>query len=590
MTHPSVPQQPARPPTPAAALPEHPGESPAPPGAPPLQTRREPGASEATRLLCAGTYLDKSFRDTVIDELYVHDERTTAPSLGFDAARVLAHALRAWRLEFGWAFAIVLLWAVAMPLTGNLVLLFLWPCIQLALVPLVRGRNPQPIWYRRLAAWMLLWNGRLSLVLGLCWLLVIAGTSLDFLGMFSGYLEWTVQPVLESVDGSEDSLRLRVWLTLAVIFGSVWIVDRQRGQFARTVSRELSRAQFAEVSSDPAEAGGDRFHRLRDLIRKEQHAPLIMYNTANPFCGAGEGSAPWSLSVELRARQGVTPEPVDNKTILASVVPLLETLRVPSPRGSSESTSAVRDRLRELTVDEVVFLPVDGMSDREEASDNLADFAGHRDAAVEEGGETRRHFLRIQVSGWSEEIVVTVFVRVHTQGGMLMLEVAPHVLRPVKRHFRYADRIAHNYWRLGAPRRALWALVHTPRAAGIALVTLWQGIGRVQRLLMGGQTVELPDGPWRSVRELGSDGDASLFQEMDVSRYLKSVQDRVATGVRQALHEAGWKTNEFEQHIVNVSQGGVFIGSAKESAFAVGHNNVVTTKKARSKGDGSGKK
>ncbi|MFD1273838.1 hypothetical protein ACFQ51_25490 [Streptomyces kaempferi] len=59
-----------------------------------------PGASEATRLLCAGTYLDAGYRDAVIEELYVHEERLAAPSLGHDAARVLAHALRARRSKW----------------------------------------------------------------------------------------------------------------------------------------------------------------------------------------------------------------------------------------------------------------------------------------------------------------------------------------------------------------------------------------------------------------------------------------------------------------------------------------------------------
>ena len=58
-----------------------------------------PHASEATRLLCGGVYVDPDYRDRVIDELYLHEQRLVAPSLGFDAARVLAHALRARRQE-----------------------------------------------------------------------------------------------------------------------------------------------------------------------------------------------------------------------------------------------------------------------------------------------------------------------------------------------------------------------------------------------------------------------------------------------------------------------------------------------------------
>jgi hypothetical protein len=75
------------------------GSAGTPPEAPPVP----PYASEATRLLCAGAYLDPGYRDRVIDELYLDEQRVVAPSLGFDAARVLAHALRARRQELLWA-------------------------------------------------------------------------------------------------------------------------------------------------------------------------------------------------------------------------------------------------------------------------------------------------------------------------------------------------------------------------------------------------------------------------------------------------------------------------------------------------------
>jgi hypothetical protein len=74
------------------------------------------------------------------------------------------------------------------------------------------------------------------------------------------------------------------------------------------------------------------------------------------------------------------------------------------------------------------------------------------------------------------------------------------------------------------------------------------------------------------VRELGSAPDRSLFQDMDVDRYLKAVQDRIAHGVRAALAESGYETGEFVQKIVNISNGGVHIGRVEGSTFAVGEH------------------
>ncbi|MFJ3227792.1 hypothetical protein ACIPJS_31185 [Streptomyces sp. NPDC086783] len=87
-----------------------------------------------------------------------------------------------------------------------------------------------------------------------------------------------------------------------------------------------------------------------------------------------------------------------------------------------------------------------------------------------------------------------------------------------------------------------------------------------------------PDAPLLSVRELGSTDRLSLFQEMDVSRYVKTVEDRIASGVREALRRSGCETGRFEQNIVNVAAGGRFIGQMS-GGTAVGRisRSAVTT-------------
>ncbi|WP_314611994.1 hypothetical protein [Streptomyces stackebrandtii] len=568
-----VPQQPGRPPS-------------SPPGAPPaVDPRRLPSASESTRLLCAGTYLDDGFRDAVIDQLYVHEERFAAPSLGFDASRVLAHALRARRIELAWAAGILALWIIAIPLTKGLITLLIVPFLVLGLARWVRGRSAAAPLYRTVPAFVLRWYGRIMFVQSALLLLFLAfgddEAGWEFLGDVSEtgeFLGFALSLAAEEMWGISP---LEVWITIAVPLLVAWAVATQQGQFARALTQELSKERFPDLRSDPAEqAEGARSRRLRDRIRVEQHARLVMYGSDDPFCGAGAPYEPWSLSIELRPRKnldGKAPEPLDNSAIMRHVVPLVEALRVPSPHGSPQIQAAVRDRLRELEIDEVVFLPVDGLPARTAAPYTPEGFELHRSGAIEEGGETRRHFLRVRVGGWGEEIVATVFVRVHTQGGMLMLEVAPHVLRPVKRLYREADRIAHRYRHNHHFGKAVWALGRTPRSAGQAVATLWRALGHGWRLLTGGHANALPEGPWLSVREYGSDDEASLFQEMDVSRYLKSIQDRVANGVTVALREAGYETAEFEQKIIHVAEGGTFIENTKGNV-TLGNHNTVTNK------------
>src|SRR3954453_21552156 len=67
----------------------------------PRQFRRPAGPpypedpTTATRHLCAGAYLDDTFRNDSLRQVYYQPRRVVAPSYGFDVVPVLAHCLRA---------------------------------------------------------------------------------------------------------------------------------------------------------------------------------------------------------------------------------------------------------------------------------------------------------------------------------------------------------------------------------------------------------------------------------------------------------------------------------------------------------------
>ncbi|RKT06446.1 hypothetical protein BX286_4488 [Streptomyces sp. 3211.6] len=580
-------------------------------GRPPVH----PSTSEAGRLLCAGTYLDGTFRDRVIDELYVHEERIAAPSYGFDATRVLAHALRARRVELAWSAGIIGAWLVGIPLTSGLISLLLGPFLLLGFANWLRDR-PDP-WMRflsvfpRVLGWLVLlgtlflfwmaWTdgGELGRSLRYAfggWMQEGGsggGTGFGGSGGAGGFDDFGGSGGLGAGRGSSgvgDSSPLFLWLTLLVFAGIATLIALRRVYVSRIISRELDQRAYAGRTGDPV-TQNPRFGRVRDRILDEQHAPLIMYNTTSPFLGAGEGYRAWQLSVELRPREdlgaGREPQPVTNAEIVRRIVPLLHALRVPSLHGSLQAQADVRDRLRELVVDECVFLPVAGLPHRDRARSAREQYPGHRQGSVEEGGELRRHFLRIRVGGWDENLVVSVFVRVHTQGGMMMLEVAPHVLLPVRTLFQNADADARRYLSKAWYGKAIEALAETPgsfwRSSSSllrALVTWWQVVtGRHDGLL--------PEGPRLSAREIGADEDGSLFQLMDLDRYLKTIQDRVVHGVTVALHEAGWHTEEFAQRAVHVAEGATFIQSVSNSAFSVGGTGHHNTAGSGTSGKGS---
>ncbi|MFI0511531.1 hypothetical protein RKD19_003312 [Streptomyces canus] len=555
-----------------------------------------PHASEATRLLCAGTYLDSGYRDRVIEQLHLNEQRIVAPSLGLDAARVLAHALRARRQELLWAGLILGLWVIGVPLTGGLMLMFVVPSLLLAAASWIRGKSANPPLYRWLPAFVMRWWGRVVFAMFLVVALVVAfgggaddsssyggsgsfGDSYGYGDSYGSYndssdLSDLLFPDLDGVGGLIGPLQ--AWLVIVVFVLIAVCVAAQRGQFARAVGAELSPQRFPNAADDPAErAEGQRFQRLKDRIRVEQHSPLVMYHEKRPFCGAGFAYETWVLAVELRPDEMKKEQlPLNNRAVLEKIRPLLEQLRLPSEFAGH----TVRDRLRWLEIDECVFLPAEGLRRREEAPYHPQAFEDHRARAVEEGAEKRRHFLRIRVGGWEEELVVTVFVRVHTQGRMLMLEIAPHVLLPVREDFKDADRAAHTYRHNNVIGKAAWAVARVPGSAARSLATLGRGAAYAWKLLTGGHAGALPDGPALSVRELGSAYEGSLFQDMDAYRYLRSVQDRVAHGVLTALAESGYQTGEFVQKIVNISSGGVHVeGGVHGSTFAVGKHATASS-------------
>lgn len=551
-----------------------------PPRRPPLTTTPQvdaPYASEVTRLLCAGAYLDAGYRDRVIGELYLMEHRVAAPSLGFDAARVLAHALRARGVELAWFCGVLGLLTVGAAASGGWLLVLVLPGLLLALARWVLGTADDPPGRRRLPSAWLRWSARLFLVY-----LVITTVGIGF----GAYDEsWAPGEASRHVTVwqfllamlSDHVSALEAWLALAALLAMAGCAAGQQVHFSRVLRGELSARRFPDAANDPAEgAGGPRVQRVKHRIRVEQHAPLVMYHEARPFCGAGTAYDTWVLAVELRPDPTKERQPIGNGAVLAAVRPLIEQLREVAEPSQREGR-VVRDRLRHLRIDECVFLPVEGLRHRAHAPYDRASFEAHRADAVEEGGEKRRHFLRIRVGGWEEELVVTVFVRVHTQGRMLMLEVAPHVLFPVRADFKDADQEAYGFGDKKVIGKAVHFLVHMTSAPGQALTVLGRHAIRGWRELTGKFQGGRPEGPAASVRELAAEPGGSLFQSMDVDRYLRSVQDRIAYGVKTSLAEAGYQTDEFVQKVVHISNGGVNIESVSGSTFAVGANARATT-------------
>ncbi|MFD7712031.1 hypothetical protein ACFV6E_23185 [Streptomyces sp. NPDC059785] len=565
--------------------------------------------SEATRLLCAGVHLDTVFRARVLDELVGHEERPAPPSLGVDVVSVFTHALRARRQEA----------AAALVLTGIWAGYFL---VEYALArhdtaPAAGSFETGDTGGDVFGTGVLLGVTPVLFYAGVCFLLYSARAANG-----SGL---TMYPASRS-----DLVRLRLprratarGLTLmaraaeiayvvyavrrlpddpfALLFplAVVFVVGVHRAQLTEVMRRELARDVFPATPA-ALPSGNARASRIARAVLTEQHAAVALYDAHRPFVGAGKPYEPWSFAMEITAakkigdlgsaaglKNGDGPRrdgadarvQLTNRQIIDLVRPKLEELRTSAARDS-------RDRLGALEIDEFVYLP-SGVS-RHGGVYGAESARLHLDGAVDEGGEARRHFLRVRIGAWDEEVVVSVLVRVHTQGRMLVLEVVPHVLGPVTEDYRRADLIAAH--RDGdAPREIVRTLLTGPATSVVAGVSGLHIVVQYVRTWLTRPEQAPPDAPLASVRELGSTDSLSLFQEMDVSRYIKTVEDRIASGVREALRSHGCDTGEFEQNIVNVAAGGQFIGQMSggtavgrisKSAVAMGSGGASYTEGA----------
>ncbi|MGH3325998.1 MAG: hypothetical protein ACRDOV_16455, partial [Streptomyces sp.] len=352
-----------------------------------------------------------------------------------------------------------------------------------------------------------------------------------------------------------------------LLAGVVWV---HRIRMTAVLREQLGRETFAETPQ-PELPQGERYRRLGEAIAREQHTGATLYDPNRPFVGAGIPHQPWSFALELQRKKEQPGVPAQGEAALSSrqVIDMIRP-RLVALRDATARTS--RDRLRALEIEEFVYLPAGvrrdcGVYEQDSVLEHLAE-------AVDDGGESRRHFLRIRIGAWQEQVVVSLLVRVHTQGGMLVLEVVPHVLGPIAEGFREADAITGR--RADGPlREGVRALLTAPTVTVAAGVAGLRTLASVCRVWLAPPEYAAPDAPLVSVRELASTTELSLFQEMDVSRYIKTVQDRIASGVRDALEQRGYRTDRFEQQIVNVRDGGVFIKEVSGGAVATGkHGNA----------------
>jgi hypothetical protein len=532
-----------------------PGE-PEPPE-PPLPRGHE---TTATRYLCVGAYLDDTFRDRCLREVYYETRRFVAPSHGFDLVMVLETCLRARNLAMWRDTAIVTVLAVAAYLNwlsvaavGAALLLLRvtgagWNLIRAFLV---RARTGTAVDTTK--------SPRRGLLLLLSW----AATCFVLILLASRI----VSSAASSVAGARSVGTGGAVLLIASVFvlPSVFALWRQK------------RIEDFRAGGRPPPV---RRTRRMTEIDEQQHGNTVVYSNFEPFIGSGDVMSSWGFAQRL-----VRKEPDD---AAAGIRPSPEGEReFPEPPFTAEDiVDYVREHLRTLTTEMTPELRIPDMtvedrifhSAREYGKRSLITGPAEMAEIIRNPTSPDRHYLVCRAIGWGGDVVTTVHIHLAVQGRSLYLEVTSTTLAPCNERYRIVD--LHGGTGPHAWLRAVATAVrYTPN-------TIVRAPGRLTRALadilgQGTGWLGMPgrdDGAQVSVRQIGTrDKLRNFTQRQDILKFKRLIESRVYAHVLDFLDERGVDTTEVRaQRAQHLSVGvGVFGGEMTVNGNVVGQQTTT---------------
>ncbi len=511
-----------------------------------------PERNTATRRLCAGTYLDRDFRQRLLHDIYNSRERRIAPSYGYDLVQVLQHAWRAWWLELARDAIAVALFVVAV-LTAPLGTLFL--------VGLLAG------WYALRACWRVLIDacrmlrGRTSFdyVRGVRFRAKLAACELLGSAMVVG---GTVLAMRLNPQGS----RLRDDLTQTGLLVAVFVL-------LYTVSGIVRQWQLDRLHNPSAVKGSPRSRRLRTLDTQQKHT-FTIYSGYRPFVGSGLKGHRWSFAQRIIRKKGIGQN--RDEEFHPSQPPFKTSEIVEHLKKSINNLSSAthsETRLPGLRVCDQVFIDGTYVNNVPDAlSDHPPPIV--LDHIMAEPREEARYHIACQVEAWDGELVTTVFVHISLQGLTLYVEFSTYALLPTPSRFRVIDEVG-GTGRKAALRMARQGLselpdvLHAPRrllAVPKHLVTAYRAqrdtkgesfkrrdidIGaqtsarEIAREIAGDGVDNDPDEVSAQRRLRRGPGEATYFQFLDVARHSKIIERRLLAAIEEFLKTKKVDTSEF---------------------------------------------
>ncbi|WP_042386951.1 hypothetical protein [Streptacidiphilus melanogenes] len=560
----------------------------------------------ATRYLCAGTHLDEGFARAVIREIEEEHHRAPAPNHGVNIMVVHEHARRAVQRLTQRNHRLALCLAVSLVLQPAATLVF-WPIAAMAGGDGVRSLDPRS---SRIAAGTgdRPGSARRRVILGAVTRAVVM---LVAAWIVTGVVQILPTPLVYLPGQTLDVLLLVVALVVAP-----WLVCwQERTEAWQTVSRELTAEGFA--AKHPRTADGAP---LTD-------GNITVYSGYSPFVGTGIERQTWSLTMHLTPARGLTGTipaqaqaqrgpwtvPIDADDLVEGLAERLSALGAGAPGAAAgianlevteklfvNGTELPQPWVRDSGLTAAV-LPDEERPPVTEVPEQLVHAHRGRDHGPV------RHCLRVEVTAWGADLVLSLFVQVVLSGGLLSLSTTTLLLPPVRAGYRVADSVLERGARggpattdSGAPAgggddtepviaaQSLKAGLKDLAAAPAAVYRELREPGRrarrnadLLRAIAEDRTFDY--GARLSLRELAADSlYRNYFQRADVTRISQQLDMRLVDYLAQILEANGLDTTELDDSRTQLLNAGVIItGGSMSGTIVAGQRNTVSTPSAQ---------
>ncbi|MFJ4908123.1 hypothetical protein ACIQCR_22730 [Streptomyces sp. NPDC093249] len=530
--------------------------------------------TDATRHLCAGTYVDERFRDLVIDKVCTSPHRRVAPSYGFDIVPVMRHAWRAATLTA--VQRVALLGSVITPAcTGALPASVLLACglgllwlLRLALLihrgdreprndrsPRRRDRRPQYRHQRRLQRLLPRRRSEKSRALR------------RVRGMALGLTVTGVATGLAHPAHATTALRVGAGIVLLCLFSGA-LRQLQLNRILRAPAlrprRLSSRQRVADVQQRDVHAVYRRPRHSQDEGAPDGDlAVFTLFGRESPFIGAGEIVYQWNppMSVQL-----LRPAEDDD-------APLQEREHPVPPFRAHELVEHLREAVRLLNTDSHdVRLPAQ-VQDRVYVSET--DVAADRSLLprtltdedlreiINTPGSRGHHFLEVTTPLEGAEYVATVLLHVSVRGRTLIISTAACVLAHTPRAYqRTAEFGQHGFM------AAVWAAFRELSDLPRQVQHSWR-IVRYLRALLKAVTLpsDLTSTPIRnvligsrvSVREQSAQAWSRVqLEKTDILGRMKTIEQRLLRAAGDFLLTKDVDASEFNSRALKIINSGIF--------------------------------